>query len=202
MLQLDVWHQLARMHQRVIFICCQVTRLLWGRIRQSLSMCNHRFCVRLANVLWERFREVPLSFCPVVLAHHTLGLLGTFSPLLNTSTSWCTKTGFHKWILTCYILELQRGPLSTECLLLENREWWLLQFLPHSWRGCWTPSHLTAMMACTELWVLAVKKRGFLWRCVLATRVCVCGHFSCAVARKVKLSRGIGGGLWECLVMR
>lgn len=94
--------------------------------------------------------------------------------MLNTSTSRLTKRGFQKWILTCYILELQREPLRAKCLLLENREWWLW-FIPHSWRACCTASHLTSLILDGSWLVLSsefvVKKRGFLWRCVPAALV-------------------------------
>lgn len=73
---------------------------------------------------------------------------------------------------------------------------------------CRTPSHLTWMIPAGSWlvhsfsWVFTVKKSGFLRRCVPDTRVCVCRVFfflpslsSCTIAHKVKLSRGIGGGL-------
>lgn len=89
-----------------------------------------------------------------------------------------TKKGFHKWILTCYILELQREPLRAESLLLENR-------------GVMTSPALASFMktlldsmssdldgfswwlACTELLVFTCKKRGF------SVKVCACHTCAC-----------------------
>lgn len=166
----------------------------FGAVSSKTWACT-TFSDRLACVLFCHPRTLDSEF----LRRKAL------SPLPNTSTGCFTKRGFHKWILTCYILELQREPLRGECLLLENRERWLLQFLPHSWRGCRTPCHLTWMISAGSWLVHSCdKEMFFFYDGVCACHACawVFRFFCCAIARKIKSSRGKGGGLWECLVMR
>lgn len=88
---------------------------------------------------WGAFHPVP---CHVFVGHHMLCLRGRLCPSQHADT----KMGFHKWISTCYILDLQREPLRDNYLLLENREWWLLGLEPHSWGACCTLSHLTNLI--------------------------------------------------------
>lgn len=115
---------------------------------------------------------------------------------LSTSTGCFTKTRFHTWILPCYIWELQKEPLRAEHVLLENREWWFLQFLPHSGRGRWTPRHLTSMIThqncllhSSQLW-WKYKKKVFSFRGgVCLPYVCACVGFSCAISRKSKIKQ-------------
>lgn len=148
-----------------------------------------------------------LSYCPLWDIICWVYEQDFMFPMLKASTSCLTKRGFHKWILTCYILELQRELLRAECLLLENREWWLLWLIPRSWRARCTQSHMTWLILdgswlLLSSWLLAVKEERFSVE-VCACHACTCLEvFSCTIAHKVKLSRDIGGGLWECLVMR
>lgn len=112
---------------------------------------------------------------------HTLWILGFMeeaacSQLLNTVTVWFTKSSFHKGILTCCILDWQRQPLRVESLLLEDREWWLFWFLPHSSRGYPTPSHLTLLISVDIGLVQSFSLEKLRFSCggVPGTRVWVC----------------------------
>lgn len=112
---------------------------------------------------------------------HTLWILGFMeeaacSQLLNTVTVWFTKSSFHKGILTCCLLDWQRQPLRVESLLLEDREWWLFWFLPHSSRGYPTPSHLTLLISVDIGLVQSFSLEKLRFSCggVPGTRVWVC----------------------------
>lgn len=112
---------------------------------------------------------------------HTLWILGFMeeaacSQLLSTVTVWFTKSSFHKGILTCCILDWQRQPLRVESLLLEDREWWLFWFLPHSSRGYPTPSHLTLLISVDIGLVQSFSLEKLRFSCggVPGTRVWVC----------------------------
>lgn len=123
------------------------------------------------------------SFCMThTYTHtHTLWILGFMeeagcSQLLNTVTVWFTKSSFHKGILTCCLLDWQRQPLRVESLLLEDREWWLFWFLPHSSRGYPTPSHLTLLISVDIGLVQSFSLEKLRFSCggVPGTRVWVC----------------------------
>lgn len=180
------------------------TVALGQRVRQSLNMCNLLLFGLRVEIVEGHFTPFPAMFSSDIICcvyeedfdhRNTLTQRWAFINGYRHVIFWTYKES-HWETSICYLKTGSDDFLGLNLIHEEHAVLWVIWpiwFRPELAR----PEHRASFyFSCGK------KKERSICGGVCLPHVCTFAGFSCATARKVKLSRVIGGGLWECLVMR